>query len=76
MRYELEKVIVKGDEWENYRTETTIAESDSIQELLDISKTVKLKGNKYRHEHLAIIELDEYGDIVDYVKIIYAKDRK
>ncbi len=66
VKYELEKCRRVGDEDSHTSQEWTIAESDNIDELKEIAKTIKLKGNKYRREELRIIEIDEHGDIVDY----------
>ena len=39
----------------------------TIKELKELAKSIKRKGNKSYREELRIIEIDEYGDIVDYV---------
>lgn len=41
--------------------------SGTIEELKELAKTIKRKGNRSYREELRIIELDEHGDILDYV---------
>lgn len=68
--YELEKVVFGQDFWGDITEpleEITIAKSDSIEELKEIAKTVKLKGGRYRKEELRILVLDENEEIKDYL---------
>lgn len=62
-RFELEKVIVTGDEDNNKRREEHIAYSDDYSELMGMATTLPLTGARYRREWYAILEIDEYGDI-------------
>lgn len=71
MRYELEhcRMWFDGPAKEGYlrrMTEKTVAEG-TVKELKQKAASIKLKGNKYYREELRIIEIDEYGDIIDYV---------
>lgn len=67
MIYQLELCKRIGDEWDHTSDERLIAESNDLQELKERAESIQLKGNKYRREELRIIELDEFGDIVDYI---------
>jgi len=67
MTYELEFCRRIGDGWQHTSDEKTIASGEDLKELIEIAKTIKRKGNKYRREELRILEVDEYGDIIDYV---------
>ena len=64
MRYELERerryAIHEGeDTWEK------IAKSGSREELVKKAGEVRLRNGKTFYEILRIIEIDEYGDIID-----------
>jgi len=73
-RFELEKVIVTGDEDNNKRREEHIAYSESRQELIDMASKLPLKGGRYRHEWYAILELDDNDEIVDHSYEMFADD--
>ena len=69
MKYELEHSKRRGADHLGVTDEEikTVAGSNNIQELRQIASTIKLKGNQHYCEELRIIELDEYGDIINYV---------
>jgi len=67
MKYELEFCRRIGNEDNHTSYEKTIATGNNINVLKELAKTIKLKGNKYRREELRIAEIDEFGDIVNYV---------
>jgi len=63
VKYELEKVIVTGEEFNSIRREEHIAYSDNYDELMEMAKTLPLKGSRHRREWFALLEIDEHGDI-------------
>lgn len=73
-RFELEKVIVTGEEFNSKRREEHIAYSNDFSELMEKATTLPLKGGRYRHEWFAIIELDENGEIIDHAYEMFADD--
>lgn len=61
VRYELEKY-----RYEDYgRTETTITESNSLEEIEEIAEKTKLRSGVTFKEELAIVSIDEHGDRFD-----------
>ena len=73
MRYELELIRIyhpkDEPDYETRRTERTISTGIDKGELMRQLKRYKLKKGKTFSEDIALLELDEYGDIVDYLYI-------
>ena len=73
MRYELELIRIyhpkDEPDYETRRTERTISTGDNYQELRTILDNYKLRKGKTYSEDIALLELDEYGDIIDYLYI-------
>ena len=71
MRYELELIRIyhpkDEPDYEVRRTEKTINTGIDKDELMSQLKRYKLRKGKTYSEDIALLELDEYGDIVDYL---------
>lgn len=73
-KYQLEKVIVIGEEGSSKRREEHIAYSENYYELIDMASKLPLKGGRYLSEWFAILELDENDEIVDHAYTMFAED--
>jgi len=73
MRYLVEKVRIYHDPediWdETKRTEKTLLETDSYDEAVKAMNKPKLRSGKTFDDEIHLTELDEHGDIINYLDI-------